>query len=50
MFSVRYDYLKPVEVLKRDSLDEEGINAMCNCYDHLAMWFNRYDVNYCVHH
>lgn len=44
-FSERYGYVKPAEVLKRGFLDAEGITALCNCYDHLAMWFNRYDVN-----
>ena len=46
MFSERYGYVKPAEVLKRGYLDEEGITALCNCYDHLAMWFNQYDINY----
>lgn len=49
-FSERYGYVKPVEVLKRGYLDEEGATAICNCYDHLAMWFNRYDVNCSGHH
>lgn len=44
-FSERYGYVKPVEVLKRGYLDNEGITALCNCYDHLAKWFNYYDVN-----
>lgn len=44
-FSERYGYVKPIEVLKRGCLDNEGITALCNCYDHLAMWLNRYDVN-----
>ena len=44
-FSERYGYVKPVEVLKRGYLDTAVITALCNCYDHLAMWFNRYDVN-----
>lgn len=44
-FSERYGYVKPVEVLKRGYLDAEGITALCNCYDHLAMWLNHYDVN-----
>ena len=44
-FSERYGYVKPVEVLKRGFLDAEGISALCNCYDHLAMWLNNYDVN-----
>lgn len=42
--------MKPVEVLKRGYLDEEGATAICNCYDHLAMWLNRYDVNYGGNH
>ena len=49
-FSERYGYVKPAEVLKRGFLDEEGTTALCNCYDHLAMWFNRYDVNLSYHH
>lgn len=48
-FSERYGYVKPVDVLKRGFLDEEGETALCNCFDHLAKWFNRYDVN-CSHH
>lgn len=44
-FSERYGYVKPVETLKRGYLDNEGITALCNCYDHLAKWFNQYDVN-----
>ena len=48
-FSERYGYVKPVEVLKRGFLDEEGATALCNCYDHLAMWFNHYDVNQIYH-
>lgn len=48
-FSERYGYVKPVEVLKRGFLDAVGITALCNCYDHLAMWLNRYDVNTAGH-
>ena len=48
-FSERYGYVKPVEVLKRGALDNEAITALCNCYDHLAMWFNHYDVNTSYH-
>ncbi|MBO7616203.1 MAG: hypothetical protein J6T22_03255 [Bacteroidales bacterium] len=44
-FSERYGYVKPIEVLKRGSLDEEAIIALCNCYDYLEMWFNHYDDN-----
>ena len=44
-FSERYGYVKPAEVLKRGFLDEEGITGICNCYDHLDEWLNRYDVN-----
>ena len=44
-FSERYGYIKPVEALKRGFLDEEGTTALCNCYDHLSLWFNQYDVS-----
>lgn len=44
-FSERYGYVKPIEVLKRGSLDVEGQKALCNCFDHLAKWLNRYDVD-----
>ncbi|MCR5645805.1 MAG: hypothetical protein K6F96_05395 [Bacteroidales bacterium] len=44
-FSERYGYVKPVEVLKRGFLDAEGVSALCNCFDHLDMWFNQYDTN-----
>lgn len=44
-FSERYGYVKPTEVLKRGELDNVAIIALCNCYDHLAKWFNQYDVN-----
>lgn len=44
-FSEKYGYVKPVEILKRECLDSEGVTALCNCYDHLSVWFNRYDVN-----
>ena len=49
-FSERYGYVKPVEVLKRGYLDEECVTALCNCYDYLAMWFNRYDMNSSYRH
>lgn len=44
-FSERYGYVKPSEVLKREILDKEGETALCNCFDHLSMWLNRYDLN-----
>lgn len=44
-FSERYGYVKPVDVLKRGGLDTEGATALCNCYDHLDKWLNRYDVD-----
>lgn len=46
MFSERYGYVKPTEVLKRGCLDSEGATALCNCYDHLAKWLHDYDVTY----
>lgn len=44
-FSQRYGYVKAADVLKRGFLDTEGISALCNCYDFLAMWFQNYDLN-----
>lgn len=44
-FSERCGYVKPTEVLKRGYLDAGDVAAICNCYDHLEMWFNDYDMN-----
>ena len=44
-FSERYGYVKPAEVLKRGFIDKEGITALCNCFDHLEMWLNHYDMS-----
>ena len=49
-FSERYGYVKPVEVLKRGFLDAEGVSALCNCFDHLDMWFNHYDTRRGAHY
>lgn len=43
-FSERYGYVKPVDVLKKGSLDKEGEIALCNCFDHLHKWLNEYDM------
>lgn len=45
LFSERNGYVKPVEVLKRKELDKEGQIALCNCFDHLALWLNQYDAS-----
>lgn len=44
-FSERYGYVKPIEILKRKHLDKECVTALCNCFDYLAKWLNRYDVD-----
>lgn len=44
-FSERYGYVMPSGVLKRESLDKEGIRGLCTCFDYLNQWFNQYDVN-----
>lgn len=49
-FSERYGYVKPVEALKKGGLDEGGIKALCNCFDHLNKWLNNYDVNRSNYH
>lgn len=48
-FSERYGYIRPVDVLKRGCLDEEGAKALCNCFDYLFKWLNRYDVDRRAH-
>lgn len=42
-FSQRYGYNKPSSVLKRGGLNEEGAKAICNCFDYLSSWLNKYD-------
>ena len=44
-FSERYGYVKPVDVLKRGTLDEEGINGLCNCFNFLRDWLKEYDIS-----
>lgn len=49
-FSERYGYVKPVEILKRGGLDKDGATALCNCFDNLEKWLNRYDVDKSSHY
>lgn len=49
-FSERYGYVKPDEALKRGYLDKEGATALCNCYDYLYKWLNRYDIDKGFYH
>ncbi len=44
-FSERYGYVHPAAALKREGLDRECAIALCNCYDHLALWFNEVEVS-----
>ena len=44
-FSDRYGYTSPESVLRRESLSDEDINVICNCYDSLEELLNKYDRN-----
>ena len=37
--------MKPADVLKRGCLEHDVAVALCNCYDYLAKWFKRYDLD-----
>ena len=43
LFSDRYGYTTPREVLRREVLDTECTNALCTCYDYLSDWLNNFD-------
>ena len=35
LFSERYGYTKPSDVLIRETITEEIVNGICSCYDYL---------------
>ena len=43
LFSERYGYTKPSEVLIRETITEEIVNGICSCYDYLYEWLNKID-------
>ena len=46
LFSERYGYTKPSEVLIRETMTEEMENALCTCYDVLADSLSRGGYSY----
>ena len=43
LFSERYGYMKPPEVIIRGEITEEIENAICSAYDYLKEWMNDID-------
>ena len=43
LFSERYGYTKPSDVLIRETITEEIVNGICSCYDYLYEWLNIID-------
>ena len=43
LFSERYGYMKPSEVIIRGGITEEIENAVCSAYDYLKEWMNDID-------
>ena len=43
LFSERYGYTKPSDVLIRETITEEIVNGICSCYDYLYEWLNKID-------
>lgn len=44
LFSERYGYTKPSDVLIRETITEEIVNSICSCYDYLYEWLNKIDT------
>ena len=42
LFSERYGYTKPSDVIIREQITPEIQNAICSCYDRLIGWFHEY--------
>lgn len=45
LFSERYGYTKPSDIIIRESITPEIQNAICSCYDRLFDELRRYDVD-----
>lgn len=43
LFSERYGYIRPSEVIIREGITEEIENAVCSAYDYLKEWMNKID-------
>lgn len=46
LFSERYNYTKPSDVIIREKITPEIQNAICSCYDKLHRYFIDYSVGY----
>lgn len=44
LFSERYGYTKPSDVLIRETITEEIVNGICSCYDYLYDWLEENDL------
>lgn len=44
LFSERYGYIKPSEVIIRETITPEIQNAICSCYDKLHQYFKDYGI------
>lgn len=42
LFSERYGYTKPSDIIIREQITPEIQNAICSCYDRLIGWFHEY--------
>ena len=43
LFSERYGYIKPSEVIIRERISPEIQNAICSCFDRLEAAFHEYE-------
>lgn len=46
LFSDRYGYTTPRDILVQEKLDTDIINALCTCYDDLEESLDEYDNNH----
>ena len=44
LFSERYGYIRPSDVIIRETITPEIQNAICSCYDKLPQYFNQYGI------
>ena len=45
LFSERYGYVKPRDVLIREQVNEDVINVICSAFDILKEWLSRLDIH-----
>lgn len=44
LFSERYNYIKPQDIMIRENITPEIQNAICSCYDRMRIYFDNHDV------